>query len=75
MSGQALTKLVSSYLADNKGWVSESDRINAIIAILDTKGTECEEYHACTETNENADSLCGSHSLVEHAISIIHKCG
>ncbi len=67
-----ITDIVRQYIDENRGWISEADRISAI-ALLASNGEHRHPIGSCTETSEAADSICGARSLVELAMSSIHK--
>lgn len=70
-----ITDMVKKHLEENKGWISEDDLIGAIAVLAGHGGSECRKPGACTETNDNADILCGARSLVENTMIKIHQHG
>ncbi|MFK5949577.1 MAG: hypothetical protein QM500_12500 [Methylococcales bacterium] len=73
MENKPITTMVKKFLLDNEGWVSENDRIEAIVALAGYLSTDCKEPKGCTETDKNADTMCGARSMVELAMSRIHQ--
>lgn len=67
-----LPDLIAQYLADNAGFVGEDELINGIVAILEPGAYHCQRWGHCTETNTNSYTYCGSRSLVEHAMGVLH---
>lgn len=67
-----ITDIVKAYMVENRGWINETDVINAIAALA-SMGDESHIQHGyCTETLAEADVICGSRSMVEHAMSKLH---
>lgn len=73
MTTPTLETLVHDYLQDNAGFVGEGDLINAILALLEYNGANCQSWGQCTETNPHSDVYCGSRSIVEHAMGVLHR--
>ncbi len=74
MSDRPLTELVTKFLEEHRGFVLESDVIDAI-AVLALMGDGPHLKGYCTETNKDADVYCGARSLVSHAMAKAHPRG
>lgn len=72
MSERPITELVTRFLEEHRGFVLESDVVDAIAALA-LFSDDPHRAGDCTETNSKADRYCGARSLVEHAIAKIHK--